>query len=472
MSLMRAPASGVTVRMYRQGFGDCFVLAFKDDAGGTRHVLIDCGVHQATDDRTTILRDLAAKVHEATGGTVEALIATHEHYDHLAGFNIARPTFDTLEAKQVWLAWTEDPDHPVAQRLRARKARKLNGIRAAVQRLRGVNAAVAGRIEQVLGFSAEDLGAAPGTRTLRDAIAWLATKAAAGPRYCRPGEVLALPGLSGVRFYVLGPPEDERLLLRSEPSKTEGEVYELAAVITGETAFLAAAEHGDISDETLDEDERRILELSYPFEPRHRLSRADAEAMPHFQEYLAEANAWRSIDDAWLGSTEQLALDLDSDTNNTSLVIAVELVRSGRVLLFAADAQVGNWLSWQDVALKDAGDAPLTADQLLARTVLYKVGHHGSHNATLRDQGLERMTSADLVAMIPTDEAFAREPERDWNIPFPPLLSRLREKCRGRILRADRGRPRKPAAVSDAQWQLFRDRITGTADYYEYEVLD
>jgi hypothetical protein len=47
-----------------------------------------------------------------------------------------------------------------------------------------------------------------------------------------------------------------------------------------------------------------------------------------------------------LGLAGRLALQLDSDTNNTSLVLAFELGKSGRVLLFPGDAQVGNWLSW------------------------------------------------------------------------------------------------------------------------------
>ena len=67
------------------------------------------------------------------------------------------------------------------------------------------------------------------------------------------------------------------------------------------------------------------------------------------------------------------------------------------MLLFPADAQIGNWLSWQSLPPGTAADdAWITADDLLARTVLYKVGHHGSHNATLKERGLELMTS-DLV---------------------------------------------------------------------------
>ena len=70
----------------------------------------------------------------------------------------------------------------------------------------------------------------------------------------------------------------------------------------------------------------------------------------------------------WLGASADLALQLDSRTNNTSLVLAFELVDSGHVLLFAADAQVGNWLSWHDLAWT-VDDKPVTAADLLARTV-------------------------------------------------------------------------------------------------------
>jgi len=46
--------------------------------------------------------------------------------------------------------------------------------------------------------------------------------------------------------------------------------------------------------------------------------------------------------------TSELALNLDSDTNNTSLVLAFRAGRAGQRqgAAVAADAQVGNWLSW------------------------------------------------------------------------------------------------------------------------------
>ena len=124
------------------------------------------------------------------------------------------------------------------------------------------------------------------------------------------------------------------------------------------------------------------------------------------------------------------------------------LVNSGKVLLFAADAQVGNWLSWQQLSWslpsENGSSTKVTATDLLQRTVFYKVGHHGSHNATLRENGLELMTGPDLVAFLPVVEEMARK--KGWGkMPFQPLLRRLDEKTAGRIFRSD-----KAVAETDA----------------------
>jgi hypothetical protein len=119
-------------------------------------------------------------------------------------------------------------------------------------------------------------------------------------------------------------------------------------------------------------------------------------------------------------------------------------------------------LTWPKGAKpEDAGT--VTAERLLARTVLYKVGHHASHNATLRERGLELMASPELVAMIPVDERIARE-KKHWDMPFGPLLSRLEEKTRGRVIRADRGASAlkdgpRPKRLSEHEWDDFRARL-------------
>jgi hypothetical protein len=143
---------------------------------------------------------------------------------------------------------------------------------------------------------------------------------------------------------------------------------------------------------------------------------------------------------------------------------------------------VGNWLSWHGSKIRwpRAGDpnSPVTAADLLRRTVLYKVGHHGSHNATLREKGLELMERPDLVAMLPVDEAQARRPKggnpQGWDMPFSPLLDRLRQKTDGRVLRADTGFPKAEdlARLSHSDREGFRQRGAETDLYVEITVTE
>jgi hypothetical protein len=186
-----------------------------------------------------------------------------------------------------------------------------------------------------------------------------------------------------------------------------------------------------------------------PFDDCYALSAEEAKVDPFFREHYgfaddplaADSSAWRRIDDDWLGAVGRLALQLDVGVNNTSLALAFELP-DGRTLIFPGDAQIGNWLSWDQVKFKDEHGKELTttAQDLLNRAVFYKVGHHGSHNATRKSGGLESMTSGHLVAMIPTDESFARTkhpPKDGWKMPFDLLYAALKKQTSSRIVRAD-----------------------------------
>ncbi len=156
------------------------------------------------------------------------------------------------------------------------------------------------------------------------------------------------------------------------------------------------------------------------------------------------------IDAEWLAGAEALALKLDSDTNNTSLVLAFELPNEQKsVLLFPGDAQVGNWMSWGDQKypkepIDVSGAAQQTVDEILGRVIFYKVGHHASHNATAKARGLELMTNSNIVAAIPLVEAVAqiqgpgrKKPGRGWKMPYDHLHERLMEKTDGRIVQGD-----------------------------------
>jgi hypothetical protein len=455
--------AAVSVRMYRQGLGDCFLLTFQADNGHDVFVLIDCGVILGQPNAKEKVNAVARDLHQRTNGHIHVLIATHEHWDHLSGFVDAQEVFKQFHVDAVWLAWTEDPGNALARRLKEQRHRALRAVHMAVNELtrRAPASGVHRAIEGVLSFFGP-LGAA-GTPGTADALKFLKGLGKT-VRYCTPGEdPLELPGVSGVRVYVLGPPEDETLLKKSNPSKKNPEVYTLKAGPNPQQAFLAAVLHRAQGKAPAD-GERDVHELSFPFDAWHKLSAAQAKKIPLFNDHYGfdknGAEAWRRIDDDWLASAGPLALQLDSNTNNTSLALAFEMP-GGKVLLFPGDAQVGNWLSWDQYTWSvpdgDGSKRAVNAADLLARTVLYKVGHHASHNATLRAGGLERMASPELVAMIPVDhkEALCKH----WNMPFPHLLQRLKEKTGGRVMRIDEGVADKPAAVAASRWKAFTDQV-------------
>jgi hypothetical protein len=166
--------------------------------------------------------------------------------------------------------------------------------------------------------------------------------------------------------------------------------------------------------------------------------------------------------------------------NNTSLVLAFELGEPGRgqVLLFAADAQVGNWLSWTSTNLAwtfPTAASPavtVTPEDLLHRVVFYKVGHHGSHNATLANKGLDLMTDERMVAFIPVNHAQAVV--KRWpGMPFQPMLDVLTTHTSGRVVCIDDAPPprQKPSPnISDVDWQAFLGGLVEKDNYYEFTI--
>jgi hypothetical protein len=249
------------------------------------------------------------------------------------------------------------------------------------------------------------------------------------PLYLEPGRTLEMPGLpeGAVRVHVLGPPTGEKDLHRTDPRRSESYDHSLARATALARRFLEAsrAQGGASSPDAAD----------YPFNSRYRRSgRPPAALRTLIARYQSLEEAWRTIGDDWLDQAESLALYLDEFTNNSSLVLAIELAGSGKVLLFAADAQTGNWESWAGVKWREPG---VTTDDLLSRTVVYKVGHHASHNATLAPV-FERLGGNNLVALIPVHK---KDPnilkQNGWKMPAKNLFKRLKERTGGRVLQMD-----------------------------------
>jgi hypothetical protein len=463
----------VRIRMYRQGLGDCFLLSFLKGRGEHVHVMIDCGVVLGTSEPGTVMTKVAEDLKRTTGGKVDVLVITHEHWDHLSGFDKSQAgaVFAGIEFGALWLAWTEEEGNAVADRLRAEREKKKAAAKKAkeISEKRGLTAQAA-RMAGVLGFfgakaagvsdESEDGGGTAG------ALAFLKRKCA--PTILKTGgKPGTIPGVEGVRVYVLGPPDDADAFKKTNPHKGEG--YELGGNAIGLTdAFLAAFDPKD--------------ERAHPFmkalrrpakELRLHLAAAKAATAKAASRtsapppkagldwYADPANLWRNIDDAWLATGERLALQLDNATNNTSLVLAFEFEGSNDVLLFVGDAQTGNWRSWDlckwTLKEKDGETREVTAEDLLNRTVFYKVGHHGSRNATMREKGLERMASGRLAAVIPVDTRVAHEVKGWEDMPLPAIRTRLKEKC-AVIFQSDM-EPLKIKDVPKTRWEHSEEQF-------------
>src|SRR5262249_21744734 len=137
---MEPPATGVKVRMYRQGHGDCFLLAFpkfpKAD-GEAFYMLIDCGMKKGSSLKHSITQ-VAENIRDATGGHLHLVVITHEHEAAVSGFLSEREVFGQLTIDKLWLAWTEDPEHDLANRLREKYKDVLLGLLSAERELNGL----------------------------------------------------------------------------------------------------------------------------------------------------------------------------------------------------------------------------------------------------------------------------------------------------------------------------------------------
>lgn len=472
------------IRMYRHGLGDCLLLRFARESGeGTFNVLIDCGLisvaSKPKEKMTAVVEDIA----EACDGRIDIAVMTHEHWDHSSGFSEqqVQAAFDEIDVREVWYAWTEDPTNDLGRKLRRERAAKVKAVSMAAQALAGItdNPLAARRSEElgnVLGFFGVDMAAAKAGKgsigKTRAAFEYLAQRPGVRVRYRHTKDApYSLPGVDGVRVYAFGPPEDEVMLKKSRPTKSGREVYELSAELNVTTnldrAFdrLAAGASGATAGTS-----------DCPFdESCHQRHSSPQLLQLQANTWNAPGEEWRRIELDWTQAAESLAIDLDSHTNNTCLVLAFEFVDTGEVFLFPADAQIGNWLSWADLRWRVRNEDVaewVTAHELLARTVFYKVGHHGSHNATLRALGLELMTNEDLTAFIPVMQAEALK-NRWKEMPFKPLVSRLKQKTRGRLLRTDDKLPPKAADLAQLTPQergLFSDALKEGEGKLYYEL--
>ena len=369
---MSGAPSRIDFRAYNVGFGDCLLLSFTYtqpiDGRAERHILIDFGTNKAAVGGPS-LRDVAAMIEADTSGKLDVVVLTHRHRDHLSGFDpaIGGLTIAKLKPDAVVRPWTEMPDTappapaPPAPGAHGHTLADPSGAATTPNQRRLLDILDSG------GRFARELTMVPFAGRLSVAESALAGMAAmqigndraigqlnelasvGSAHYLRFGDPLALDMLPGVSLSVLGPPDPDvwPAILKQAAQSTE---YWLGAGSADPAALAAAAAGTPIQ---AGPDAARLLG---PGPGRWLIDR---------------------LDDHLVRSAERLVHQLDGVLNNTSLVLLIEA--AGHRILLPGDAEIENW----SYALTAAPGHAAIAESLKG-VELWKVGHHGSRNATPR----------------------------------------------------------------------------------------
>lgn len=345
----------LTLRAYQVGFGDCFLLTFHYGARThDRHVLMDFGsTGQSKASGANLMVRVAEDIKKQTDGKIHAVVATHRHKDHISGFatnkkqNGPGDIIASCKPDVVIQPWTEHPD----ARVDAQQApTNLTGRQSFVQSLSNMH-----QVSEAILVEADRRKSALGKTLFRE-LQFLGedniSNASAvenlmrmGKRhyYLNYGSKSGLESvLPGVKIRVLGPPNVKQSKdIKVQRSSDPDEFWQFQAMAN-----------------------QFVIRKNPKVFPRARTY--SARGAPPFTRWLIKR--MRSIRGEQLLS---IVRALDKVMNNTSLILLFEV--GGKKLLFPGDAQIENW--------SYALGRPAVR-RLLEGVDVYKVGHHGSRNAT------------------------------------------------------------------------------------------
>lgn len=404
-------SKSVSVRMYNVGFGDAFLVTIPTSSGDKR-ILFDCGsiakkIKTIEEVSNQIIADCTG---ESGIAAIDVIVATHRHKDHVSGF--ARPEWDEVAVKEVWMPWTEHPTDKAAKKIRQAQTKLTASLAAAFSgridldklalsenpptRRLGTpmtlvlnamsNAEAMNRLHH--GFTGE-----PKRRFLPSIVKQNAGTTAEPGKKGLVERSFVTDVLPGVTIHILGPSRDENVIREMDPPKGK--------------SYLRMRSEKDTAKRDL------CRPFSEEFEFHENEMTRDYMAHLSLQD---RSEIGRGTDYSDL----EVAVALDSAVNGTSLMLMLEV--AGTFLLFPGDAQWGTW----NAAMTD-----VEWSEMLGKTNFYKVGHHCSHNATPK-AFVENNIEEAITAMASTMERSM------WpSIPRKPLLDALAHK-RCKIARSDR----------------------------------
>lgn len=363
----------ILLRMYNAGFGDAFLLELPvASAVGSPprppfRMLIDCGAHSLGYPRPgwkpeDLVDQIVTDI--SVGGAeprLDVVVASHRHQDHVLGFKVR--AWKDVRVGEVWMPWTEDPEDPIATALRERQSRLALGMHLAFgqpsfQNRFSKNPRLVASLQAMVANSLTNEAA---MATLHGGFRGRPTR-----RFLSAGAPVSIQptGCPGLTVHVLGPSRDESVIRDMDPPT--GASY-LRFLDSRDAAGAIPASQASLpSTPTARPAPHRPFSRSFTFdEGAYRGQWPGLVLDPRVKE--AATSIMRGDDMA-------ATVALDKAVNGTSLMLMLEMGEA--FLLFPGDAQWGTW--------RGALDHPQSR-QLLARTTFYKVGHHGSHNATPKE---------------------------------------------------------------------------------------
>jgi len=419
------------VRMYRVGFGDFFMLTVAAPSGA-KHILIDCGVH-AKDIGT--IHDAVAQMQKDCDSKLSLVIMTHRHADHISGFGKCSEIFSQITVDRVWMPWFEDPANHTATAFQAGLTALAGRL---TMRLAARNDPESERFISMADNITGGLNAA-GVSANQKALDVLQKGFKNKPEhdYYKAGDPAKLPQDlidAGLTAQILGPPIDASLISQMSNKSQQ---------------YLAEAAETDDA------------QVKPPFSDAFR---TDAKAYPAaaFTFYKPD-DITKLVDESQPDVLAAKAQGADNTLNNQSLVVLFSV--AGKKLLFAGDAQWGNWenfLYGGRYGTPGHMEMTKTAADILGEIDFYKVGHHGSTNAT--PKGAVAAMKHGCVGMCSTQ--MLAYP----GVPRDQLLAALSDRMDGQLARSDQ------AAINDAKWDNpnagpvpSRFKHTGGTLYIDYE---
>jgi hypothetical protein len=402
---------GVKIRTYNVGFGDCFLVSFDYGTKGERHVLIDFGSTGLPPDAPkNRMMDIAEDIKARTKGKLHGVVATHRHKDHISGFETksgGKGTGDVIRSLKpavVVQPWTEDPDLDTKatgpkSRVATRKIRRLGADTpkqiAALRSMHGIASQMLTARNLPMAFKSEL--SFLGETNLANLSAVKNLQSMAKNHYVFSGSSSGLERvLPGVKVHVLGPPTvDQTDSIKKQRSSDPDEFWQFQARAIG-------------SDRAVSEGQRVLF-------PRY----------VHKQDRGFPIGArWLIYHTRMLRGEQllQIVRMLDQQMNNTSVILIFQV--GDKCLLFPGDAQIENW----QFALDQK-----KFENLLKNVDLYKVGHHGSRNATPRtlwkqfENRSTKKSAGRLKSLLSTMAGKHGHDESKTEVPRKTLVNALKD---------------------------------------------